>query len=122
MDRTTRNLWVPVGALLLVALGLSILMGGMMGAGFMGPGTIGGGPVQPGGMHGWMWGSGMALGGLMMLAFGGVLIVGGVALFRAVGRSLDGRWQGTSVDVLKRRYAAGEITREQYEQMRKDLE
>jgi uncharacterized membrane protein len=30
--------------------------------------------------------------------------------------------QGTPVDVLKRRYAAGEITREQYEQMRNDLD
>jgi putative membrane protein len=28
----------------------------------------------------------------------------------------------TPLDILKRRYAAGEITREQYEQMRQDLE
>lgn len=122
MVRTTRDLLVPIGVLLLVALGLSTLMGGMMGPGFMGPGMIARGPVQPGGMHGWMWGFGMGLGGLMMLAFWGVLIVGGVALFRALGGSLGGRWQGTPIDVLKRRYAAGEITREQYEQMRKDLE
>jgi len=53
---------------------------------------------------------------------GGVLIVGGVALFRALGGSLGGRGQGTPIDVLKRRYAGGQITREQYEQMRKDLE
>lgn len=122
MDKTTRDLLVPVGVLLLVVVGLSTLIGGMMGPGFMGPGMMTRSPVQPGGMQGWMWGFGMGLGGLMMLAFWGVLIVGGVALFRALGGRLGDRSQGTPFDVLKRRYAAGEITRDQYEQMRKDLE
>ena len=122
MDRTTRGLLVPIGVLLLVAVGLSTLMGGMMGPGFMGPGMMSRNAVEPGGMHGWMWGFGMGLGGLMMLAFWGVLIFGSVVLFRSVSGGFGGRWHGTPVDVLKRRYAAGEITREQYEQMRKDLE
>jgi len=44
-------------------------------------------------------------------------------------RLLGGTAQGnaptspaTPIEILKRRYAAGEITREQYEQMRKDLD
>lgn len=102
MDKTARDSLVPIGVLLLVVLGVSTLMGGMM--------------------HGWMWGFGMGLGGLMMLAFWGVLIVAGVALFRASGGSRGGRPQSTPSDILKRRYAAGDITRDQYEQMRKDLE
>ena len=42
-----------------------------------------------------------------------VRLVGGVP-----GREL----RASPLDILKRRYASGEITREQYEQMRRDLE
>jgi putative membrane protein len=69
-----------------------------------------------------MWGLGMGFGGLVMLAFWGALIVGIVLLVRSIGVGGGSVSQGTPVDVLKRRYAAGEITREQYEQMRKDLD
>lgn len=69
-----------------------------------------------------MWGFGMWLGGLAMLVFWGALIVGAVLVVRLLG-GLPGRDGRTSpLDILKRRYASGEITREQYEQMRKDLE
>ena len=117
MDGTTRGLLSVLAALVVVALGFSALMGGMMG-----PGVAGQGPFGPGMMqgHGWMWGLGMGLGGLAMLIFWGALLVGLVLLARAVG---VGRGpHSTPLDVLKRRYAAGQITREQYEQMRKDLE
>ncbi len=53
-------------------------MGGMMGAGVVGPGMMGwrvtGGAATTG--NGWVWGLGMGLGGIMMLAFWGALIVG----------------------------------------------
>jgi putative membrane protein len=119
MDKTTRTLLVVLGALLVVALGLSALTGGVMG-----PGMAGQGPVGPGMMRGpgWMWGFGMGLGGLVMLAFWGALIVGIVLLVRSMGAVGGPQSQGTPLDTLKRRYAAGEITRDQYEQMRKDLE
>jgi putative membrane protein len=115
MDDTTRNLLTTVGVFLLLALGLSTLTGGMMGGHMMfGPGV-----VQD---RGWLWGFGMGLGGLVMLLFWGALIVGIVLLVRQVGNGAPVPPAITPFDVLKRRYAAGEITREQYEQIRRDLE
>jgi putative membrane protein len=99
MDSTTRGLLIVLAVLVVVALAFSALTGGMMGPGFAGQG-----PLGPGMMQG-RW---------------GVLIVGLALLARAVG---VGRGpHSTPLDVLKRRYAAGQITREQYEQIRKDLE
>ena len=110
MDNTGRTLVVTLGILLMVALALSSTMGGMMGPGMMWRGG------------GWTWGFGMWLGGLAMLVFWGALIVGAILVVRLVG-GVPGRDVRTSpLDILKRRYASGEITREQYEQMRKDLE
>ncbi len=74
---------------------------------------------------------GMMLGGLAMLAFW-VLVIGGVIWFIAtlargtstgtrqvvVGSPMAGQ---TPLDVLKARYARSEITKEQYEQMKRDL-
>ena len=119
MDSTTRVLLVALGVLLVVALGFSALMGGVMG-----PGIAGQGPVGPAMMpwHGWMGGLGMGLGGLVMLTFWGALIVGIVLLVRSMGVGGGPLSHGAPLDILKRRYAAGEITREQYAQMRKDLD
>jgi putative membrane protein len=65
----------------------------------------------------------MWLGGLAMLVFWGALIVGAILVVRHLGGGMPGSEVRTSpLDILKRRYASGEITREQYEQMRKDLE
>ena len=123
MDSTTRRLLIALGVLLVVALGWSALMGGMMGPGFMGSGQTGQGPFGPGMMrgYGWMWGMGMGFGGLVMIAFWGAVIVGVFLLVQSMGGAPGGQRQTTPLDVLKRRYAAGEVTREQYEQMRKDL-
>ena len=124
MDSTTRRLLLAVGLFVVVALSLSALMGGMMGPGFAGSGQTGQGPFGPGMMrgHGWMWGLGMGFGGLVMVAFWGVVIVGVILLIRSVGGAQGGLWHETPLNLIKRRYAAGQITREQYEQMRKDLE
>lgn len=119
MDSTTRTLLIALGVLLVVALGFSALLGGVMGPGMMGQGPMGS-TAMPG--RGWMWGFGMGLGGLMMLAFWGALIVGIVFLVRSMGVGGGPLPHTTPLDTLKRRYAAGEITREQYEQVRKDLE
>ena len=105
---------VAVGGLLILALGLSVLMGDMMGPGMMDPGAM------PGG--GWMWGLGMGLGGLTMLIFWGALIVGIVLLVRPLGGKDVTSSERTSLDVVKRRYAAGDITHEQYEEIRKTLD
>src|SRR3970282_1045117 len=82
MDSTTRALLVALGILLVVALGFSALMGGVMGPGIAGQGPVGP-TMMPG--HGWMWGLGMGFGGLVMLTFWGALIVGIVLLVRSMG-------------------------------------
>ena len=119
MDSTTRRFLVAFAVLLVVALGISVLMGGLIGPGSMGQGPMGSRFMRG---PGWMWGFGMGLGGLMMLAFFGALLVGLVLLIRAAGGGIGARKHSTPIDILKRRYAAGEITRDEYEQMRKDLE
>jgi putative membrane protein len=64
----------------------------------------------------------MGLGGLVMLTFWGALILGIVLLIRSTRAGGRPQAHSTPLDTLKRRYAAGEITREQYELMRKDLD
>lgn len=115
MDNTGRNLIVALGIMLIVALALSSTMGGMMGPGIVGPGM----PWRGGG---WMWGVGMWVGGLAMLVFWGALIVGAILVVRHLGGMPGSDVRTSPLDILKRRYASGEITREQYEQTRKDLE
>ena len=119
MDSTTRALLVSLGVLVVVALGVSALMGGVMGPGMAGQGPVG--PTMMSG-HGWMWGLGMGLGGVVMLTFWGALILGIVLLIRSMGVGGGPQAHSTPLDTLKHRYAAGEITREQYDLMRKDLE
>ena len=73
------------------------------------------------------WGWGMGFGGIFMILFWALIILGVVALAKwllSAGDSRGGfRGPGKSaLDILKERYARGEINREQYEQMRRDLE
>jgi putative membrane protein len=90
----------------------------MWGPGFH-HGLIGGG----------IWGlAGLLLHGLLTLVFCGALIVLAVFIVRAVSRSSAGQTMSTApraaedhdhaLAILKERYARGEITREQYEEMR----
>jgi putative membrane protein len=84
-----------------------------------------------GGGFGWMGGM---FGGLMMVLFWGALIALGFFAVRALTRSSGhsfagsvgygpppGRVDNTALNLLKERYARGEITKESYEQMRSDL-
>ncbi len=72
---------------------------------------------------GWGW---LAM-GLMMLVFWGGLVVLAVLLVRALfpgGQQLppgSSGHQPTAREILDQRYARGEITREQFEQMKGDL-
>ena len=75
-----------------------------------------------------MWGIGMGLGGgLVMVLFWGALIMGAVWLARGLfpnGQqppASSTRLEASADEILKQRYARGEITKEQYEQMRRDL-
>ena len=136
MVQSYRGLLIVLGALILfVLLGSSI--GGMMGWGGMGPGMMGWGGMGPGmmggygprdgapGPGGWSGGLTMGLGWLVMLAFWGALIVGVVLLVRwltGTTTAARGPTRESPLDILKRRYAAGEITQEEYARMRQELE
>ncbi len=70
------------------------------------------------GMGGYgMMGFGMGFGFLFMLLFWGVLIWLVVTLINA---SPSGKKED-SLNILKKRYASGEITKKQYEEMKKEL-
>ncbi len=72
---------------------------------------------------GWGWGLAMGVGMLFMLAFwGGIiaLIVWGIMkLSRGASSGLGGG--KSALDIARERYARGEITKEQFEQLKNDL-
>jgi putative membrane protein len=76
------------------------------------------GPYGPG-PWGWMVG-----GWIMMLVFWGLLIAGIVVLVRALTtRNVFGQpSHDNALEILRRRYAGGEITKDQFEEMKRTLE
>lgn len=122
-----QNIGTIVAIILIVAL-LVLLFGGI---GMMGWGAFGMGGMMGnmGGMMGNVGGFFSPLGAILMLVFWALIIAGGVLLVVWLVRSLAGASPTSSattgpspLDVLKMRYARGEITREQFEQMKRDLE
>ena len=108
---------------LLVILGLVVLlpvlgmtMGGfgMMGPGMMGPGMMGPGMMGGGGMMG------RGFGGFGLLTF--LLLVAGVVLIVLAFTRREGRQPDGAIEILKQRLARGEITREQYEELKQALQ
>ena len=99
MNLENRGLLVVLAVLIVALLIGPVLMGGMMGVGVVGPGMMGWGYAggTPGTTSGWVWGLGMALGGLMMLAFWGALIVDIVLLVRSVMGQFGGRAETSTV-------------------------
>jgi putative membrane protein len=66
----------------------------------------------------------MAAGWIVMLVFWALVVVGIVAVVKAATnrQSLSGaRRLDNPLDILRRRYAAGELTKEQFEAMKKDI-
>jgi len=70
------------------------------------------------GGDGWGWG----MGGLTMLLFWGVIVVALVILVKWLAGSMSSSTHRTALDILKERYARGEIGKEEFEQKRRDLE
>ncbi len=79
------------------------------------------------GMMGWGMGYGMGwLWTILMIAFWIAIIVGIVLLIRWLILSTrtqphTGRHEESALEILKKRYARGEIDREEFEQRKKDL-
>lgn len=75
-----------------------------------------------------MMGFGMGFGILLMLLFWGLLIVGAVWLVKATfggdkrTRGATGGSAPSPREIVDQRYARGEIAREEYDRIRKDLE
>ena len=72
-------------------------------------------------MNGWhMYGWG---GGGMMIVW---ILLLGIAIYLTVAvagkRTIGGSSRETALDILKKRYAAGEISREEFERMKHDLQ
>ena len=115
----TKTAWIVlIVAVLLVVIfvGASLLVPALTGVpdirrwGFMGPGMMGG----------WGW---PLIGGIGMILFWALMIGGVVWLAQALTREAK---TGAPKDeplmqILERRYAKGEITKDQFEQMKRDL-
>jgi len=82
------------------------------------------GPMRGGWNHMMDYGYGCGFGGMFMwILF--VIIIGIIAYFiiqNSKTKSAGGTTQETSLDILKKRYAKGEITKEEYERNEKDVE
>jgi putative membrane protein len=69
----------------------------------------------------WMWGAGGIVMMVMMLLFWGAVIAGIVIAIRwLTSQAAPGR-RDEALDILRQRYARGEIDREEFEARRRDL-
>jgi putative membrane protein len=113
-DQKTRGLPIAVLVVVLIVVAVSWPFG-MMGSFGMGPW------IMDRALTRGRFGIPFLIGGLIRLVFWSVLVVVVLALARPRADSSARSIPESALDILKRRYAAGELTREQYEQMRKDL-
>lgn len=66
---------------------------------------------------GWGW---LGLGFLHMVVFWGLVILAFAALFKWL--SADSLSESRAMDILKARYAKGELTREQFDKLKGEIE
>ncbi len=125
-----KNTGTILGVILVVLLVVLLLGGaGMMGFGGFGMGGMMGGYGGYGGMMGGYGPQGFgfnSIGMIISLVFW-ALIIGGIVLLvvwlaRNAGRTTFGASAGDApLDILKSRYAKGEITKEQFDAIKRDL-
>jgi len=102
---------IIVAILIVVPTVFGLISGWQYGGwGMMGPGMMGG--------FSWWW-----FMPIFMILFWGLVIWGIVALVRGPSgsRGSDSSTADSALEVLKRRYARGEINKEEYEEKKKDL-
>jgi putative membrane protein len=120
MTRTNRNAWIGFGVVLLLAL----VAFSAMGRGMMGPGMYGYGARPFFGPGPWLWGIGL-LGLFIRVALWGAIIMFVMRMFRRSSGPWDrhvSHTEPSALEILQRRYAGGEISREQFDEMRRVLE
>jgi putative membrane protein len=68
------------------------------------------------------YGFGMGFGGFFMVIFWVLVIIGIILLIKMIvsGTKSEGK-QETALDILKKRYARGEISKEEFEEKKKDI-
>jgi putative membrane protein len=73
-------------------------------------------------MHWGDYGWGMGFGWIFMIIFWALVILGIMYIVHAVSRRAgQSGAEETPLDILKKRYARGEITKEEFERMKDDL-
>jgi putative membrane protein len=115
MNKNLRTALIAGVVVLAILIVLSLIWGGLSGWqntrwGMMGPWMMGG--------FGWGW-----FMPLVMIIFWGLIIWGVVALVRGLNNQKyrDSSATDSALEVLKRRYARGEIRKKEYEEKKKDL-
>ena len=115
MDKNVKTALIIGGIIVALLIVLPLVFGAISGWqgggwGMMGPGMMGG--------FGWMW-----LMPVFFIIFWGLVIWGIVALVRGLSgsRGSDSSRADSALEVLKKRYARGEINKEEYEEKKKDL-
>jgi putative membrane protein len=117
MSKTGWSILIAVAIFLVVLIGAGLILPIACGSGY---GSGYGGMMGP-----WMMGGYGIFGAVLGLLFL-VIVVGGaawlvVALARGTGSGASSPRGDAPLDILKRRYAGGEITKEQYDDMKRQL-
>ncbi len=74
-------------------------------------------------MMGYDWGNGFGIfGGLSMLLFWVLIVLGFITLVRYLSKSETNKDDKTPLDILKERYTRGEIDKKEFEEKKKDID